>query len=100
VYCVISRLVLRLGTTDTKLPMCGYDELSCGAAVELHSPSWLGEHILSYGTSWREVTGFTYNTPLSVRTHAGHTLKSGIKVKSNTHVRTLGILYPTAYTCE
>ncbi|XP_064399710.1 sorting and assembly machinery component 50 homolog A-like [Halichondria panicea] len=73
------KLLLSLGTTDTKLPMCGYDELLRSGSVELQTPSWLGSHKLSWEVDWREITGFSYNAPLSVRANAGHSLKSSLK---------------------
>ncbi len=71
-----------MGTTDTKLPMCGYDELLRSGCVELQTPSWLGSHKISWGVDWREVTGFSYNAPLSVRANAGHSVKSSLKVST------------------
>ena len=76
----LPRLLLSVGTTDNKLPMCGYQELVRGGSAEVQLSSWLGSHSLSYGCHWREVTGFSVNAPLSVRANAGHSLKSSVKV--------------------
>ena len=66
----------------------------------LHSqfPSFLGEHNLAWSLDWRETFGFFNSAPMSVREHAGHTLKSSIKVGHHVlYTETTG--WVTATTC-
>ena len=75
-----SRLLIGVGTTDTKLPTSGCQEYDTGASVELAFPSHLGQHSLGAGCHWRQMYRFSKNVPLSIRQQAGHSLKSFIKV--------------------
>ena len=78
--CAPSRLLIGVGTTDTKLPTSGCQEYTTGANAELAFPSDLGQHSLGAGCHWRQTYGFSKNVPLSIRQQAGHSLKSFIKV--------------------
>ena len=74
------RLLIGVGTTDTKLPTSGCQEYNTGASAKLTFPSHLGQHNLGVGCHWRQMYGFSKNVPLSIRQEAGHSLKSFIKV--------------------
>ena len=78
--CTQSRLLVAVGTTDTKLPTSGCQEYDTGATADVAFPSNLGQHSVGAGCHWRQMYGFSKNVPLSIRQQAGHSLKSFIKV--------------------
>lgn len=69
-----------MGTTDTKLLFSGCQEHITGSNLEFQLPSHLGNHSIAWGCNWRQLYGFNPNVPMSIREHAGHSLKSSIKV--------------------
>ena len=75
-----SRLLVTMGTTDTKLLFSGCQEHITGSNLEFQVPSHLGNHSIAWGCNWRQLYGFSTNVPMSIREHAGHSLKSSVKV--------------------
>ena len=78
-----------MGTTDTKLLFSGCQEHITGSNLEFQLPSRLGNHSIAWGCNWRQLYGFNPNVPMSIREHAGHTLKSSIKVYKHHFTGTL-----------
>ena len=74
------RMLIGVGTANTKLLSSGCQEYSTGASAELAFPTHLGQHNLGTGCQWRQISGFDTNVPLSIRQQAGHSVKSFIKV--------------------
>jgi outer membrane protein insertion porin family len=72
-------LHLSLGTTHTKHPFSGFQERATGPAVAVRFPSLLGMHSLSWNGAWRNLYGFSYDVPMSLREQAGHSVKSAVK---------------------
>ena len=42
-------------------------------------PSRLGTHTLAWNGDWRNIHGFNHDIPMSLRSHAGHSLKSSLR---------------------
>ncbi|CAI8027878.1 Sorting and assembly machinery component 50 homolog [Geodia barretti] len=72
-------LHLSLATTHTKRPFSGYQERSTGPGVAVRFPSRLGTHTLAWNGDWRNIHGFNHDIPMSLRSHAGHSLKSSLR---------------------